>query len=705
MELTRETGQIKPDNEPVESRLGLLERDAEMAALVGLIGGLGSCRLLAIEGPPGIGKTSIIQEARMRGEAAGMLVLGARGSELETRFSFGVVRQMFEPYLVRLPEQERAQLLGGAAGLSTPLFEPNQLVAEPVGDGLSLLHGLYWLAANISARQPLLLVADDLHWSDSPSLRWLAYLLPRLDNLGVFIVVGLRPAEPGEATVLLSLIVSDPEATVVQPTPLSAAAAARLVRETLSPDADDAFCAACHEITAGNPLLLRELRNGILSEDVAPSSANVSRLRDLAARAGSRALSARLARLPPEATSLARAVAVFGDDVPLRQAEALAELDEEAASRALADLARVDILRPQPPLAFVHPLIRAAVYDTLTQLERTDAHTRAARLLTSAHAEPEQVAAHLLLVAPAGDAGVVDRLREAARRARSRGAAEPAVAYLRRALAEPPADDGRVDLLLELGSAEALVDGQAAAEHLEEAHALIQEPRRRAEVAALLGRQLDYLHRFDESVAVFTVALDEIAGTDDELERLLLAGLISIGVGLPPKLREDVSRRLAGVRGHGGETTLGEKFLLALLAVHDARVCEPADRCVALARRALAGGALLKAENSGEAVQCACIVLAKADLEGVLELCGDVLTQRARAGIDRRLRLCQEGARSGPPDERRLGRCGDRQQRGARVHQPVGTGELRLAQLGTGRRADGAGQVGRGCDGARDRWA
>jgi tetratricopeptide (TPR) repeat protein len=633
MDVTRRTGDIRPDGETVASSSGLLERDAELAAVEALIGGRGSSRLIAIEGPPGIGKTSLIHEARVRGQAAGMLVLSARGSELESTFSFGIVRQLFEPFLVRLPEQERAEILSGAAELSTPLFEPSQLVAEQSGDGpLSRLHGLYWLAANISARQPLLLAVDDLHWSDHASLRWLAYLLPRLESLDVSIVVGLRPSEPGEDAVLLLQMVSDPEAAVIRPTPLSATATARLVRQTLSADADDAFCAACYEITGGNPLLLRELRNAILAEDVAPSGANIPRVRELAARAGSRALSARLSRLAPDATSLAQAVAVLGDDVPLRQAAALAGLDEEAASRSLDDLARVDILRPRPPLAFVHPLIRAAVYDTLTLVERGDAHRRAARLLTAAQAEPERVAAHLLLVSPASDATVVDSLREAARSARTRGASENAVAYLRRALAEPPADGERVDLLLELGAAEALVDGQAAAEHLTEAHALIQDPRQRAEVAVLLGRQLDYLHHFDESIAVFTVALDDIAGTDDELERLLTAGLISIGVGLPPKLRDDVSRRLAPLRSGSGEATLGEKLLLALLAIYDARIGKPADHCVALARRALAGGTLLKAENSSEALQCAGIVIALADLEGALELFDDVLTEARLRG-------------------------------------------------------------------------
>ncbi len=341
-----------------------------MAGLIAAIAGGG--RLLAIEGPPGIGKTALIAEAKALAQEAGMQVLGARGSELERSFSYGVVRQLFEPLLASLPADERAELLAGAAALAAPLFDPAQVAAEPAADSsLATLHGLYWLTANLAARRPLLLALDDLHWCDLPSLRWLAYLLPRMEGLGLLVLVGLRPAEPGEDPGLIGQIVSDPLATVIRPAPLSAEAAARLLRETLSPDAEDAFCAACWEETAGNPLLLRELVHAIAAEGLAPTEANVPRLRELGARAGSRAVALRLSRLPPEATTLAQAVAILGDDADPRQAAALADLDEQAAFEAADALARVDVLRPQPPLAFVHPLIRAAVYE--------DAHTARAR--------------------------------------------------------------------------------------------------------------------------------------------------------------------------------------------------------------------------------------------------------------------------------------------------------------------------------------
>ncbi len=613
-------------------QLDLLERDAELAAVGGLIDTIaGGGRLLAIEGPPGIGKTALLAEARALAQEVGLQVLSARGSELERSFSYGVVRQLFEPLVASLPADERAELLEGAAALAAPLFEPAQVAVEPAADlSLATLHGLYWLTANLATRRPLLLALDDLHWCDLPSLRWLAYLLPRMDELAVLVVAGLRPEEPGEDAGLLGQIVSDPLAAIIRPAPLSAYAATLFLRETLAPEAEDAFCAACWEETAGNPLLLRELVLVIAAEGLAPTEANVPRLRELAGRAGSRAVALRLSQLPPEATRLGQAVAILGDDADPRQAAALAGLDEEAGSEAADGLARVDVLRPQPPLTFVHPLIRAAVYETLTPIERDRGHARAARLLANAAAEPERVAAHLLRSPPAADSQVVATLRDAARRAGCRGASESAVAYLHRALAEPPSAAELADVLVELGSAEIRVSGDAAVEHLQAARELINDPLRKAEIALLLGRQL-YLLRGEESDAVLTEALADLGGADAELERLLQAGLITNDM-FAPALHHHALELLERVRRRPGDGTFGEKVLLSLLAHHDARAGEPAGEVVPVARRALAEGTLVREDASGTAFIPPVIVLAMADLDEALVIFEDAIAEAHKRG-------------------------------------------------------------------------
>jgi DNA-binding CsgD family transcriptional regulator/tetratricopeptide (TPR) repeat protein len=612
------------------SQSELLERRAESAAIEGMIGaGPGVEGLLVIEGPPGIGKTTLIAEAKRLGQAAGVRVLGARGSELERQFSFGVVRQLFEPVLAELAVEERAEVLAGAAELAAPLFDPAQMAAEPDGDSsLATLHGLYWLTVNLAARGRLLLALDDLHWCDLPSLRWLAYLMPRMEALDLLVIAGVRPEERAEDPALLGQIVSDPLASVVRPAPLSTTAATQLLRRTLSADAEDAFCVACWEETGGNPLLLRELVHVIADEGLAPITANVARVRELGARAGSRAVSVTLSRLPPAATTLAQAVAVLGEDTDPRLAAALAGLDERVASEEAGALARVDVLRPRPPFGFVHPLIRAAVYEALTPVERDSAHARAARLLADAGTEPERVAAHLLRSSPSGDSQVVATLRDAARRAGSRGASESAVAYLRRALDEPPPAADRTQLLVELGSAEALVSGDAAVEHLQEAYGLTSDPTRRAEIALLLGRQL-FLLGHEDSDAILTRALDELGNADAELERRLEAVLITSNMFVPSGHAETLER-LERVRSRPADETIGEKVLLALLAYHDARAGVPAAVAVPLARQALADGRLVRGDLS--AVVAPATVLAMADLDEVLVVYEEALGEAHRRG-------------------------------------------------------------------------
>jgi DNA-binding CsgD family transcriptional regulator len=615
-------------------RLDLLEREAELTAVAALLDtGAPSLRgrLLTLEGPPGIGKTSLLQETRRRAQRAGLDVLGARGSELEASFSFGVVRQLFEPFVAQLPESERAELLTGAAELATPLFEPMQLANEgPPEVSLAMLHGLYWLTANASARRPLLIAVDDLHWCDPPSLRWLAYLLPRLEGLDVALVVTLRSSEPGEDPALVGQIVSDPLATVLRPAPLTAEAVARLARETLSPDAEEDFSLACFEATGGNPLLVHELLNAVVAEGLDPLADNVPALGELAPLAGWRAVSVRLSRLPPEATRLAQAVAILGDDADPHQAAELADLDEQAASVATAALVRVDILQPSAPLAFVHQLMRGAVYEALTPHERDRGHARAAHLLLAAEVEPDRVAAHLLRVPPAGDPRVVTVLREAAKAASCRGASESAVTYLRRALAEPPTPEERGEVLLQLGYAEALVNGEAAVEHLTEAHELVSDPVRRAKAALMLGRQLFFL-RVDESVTVFTDALAELDGAEPELARILESGLITNAL-FEPSLYPEARRRLDAVRRSPVNGSLSEKMLLALLAFHDARANVPASAAVGLARRALADRTLLPWEVSSGPFILASIVLALADRDEAMAMYDAAVADAHRRG-------------------------------------------------------------------------
>ena len=179
----------------------------------------GDGRLVVVEGSAGIGKTRLLAETGELAEVGGFEVLTARGGELEGEFAFGIVRQLFEAPLAAATPELRAELLAGAAGLSASLFAsaPTTASGEAVESSFAMLHGLYWLTANFASRTPTLLVVDDLHWADEPSLRWLHYLSRRLEGLPVLLLVGTRPPEQANLPVLVGELLADPGGVVMRP--------------------------------------------------------------------------------------------------------------------------------------------------------------------------------------------------------------------------------------------------------------------------------------------------------------------------------------------------------------------------------------------------------------------------------------------------------------------------------------------------------
>jgi len=595
----------------------LLERDQDLGSLDALIdeAAAGSARVALVEGPAGIGKTRLLAEARRRAAANGFRVLAAQGGELEREFSFGVVRQLFEPELVK----DRAQALAGAAGPALAVFEPGVGGEEggPAADpSFASLHGLYWVTLNLSEDAPLLLAVDDLHWCDPPSLRFFAYLRRRLEGLPVLLVAGLRPFQTGAHQTLLGELASDPTTLLIRPRSLSEPAVADLVRARLHEEAAAAFSTACHTATGGNPLLLDELLKALDAEHVRPDSAHVELVADLGPRAVSRAVLLRLARLPEDTATVARALAVLGDGADLSTLAVLAELDEARAGRAVAALARAEIVRPEPPLAFVHPVVGAAIRGDVPPGERELRHGRAARLLADRGAPAEQVAAHLRGTPARAEAWVVETLSRAATAARRKGAADTAVAYLARALAEPPPPERRPELLLELGSAEALTNGPAAAEHLRDAYAELADPQARGMAAQMLGRALLFTGFPEEGAGVVRRAAAELPEELADLRKALEAfELFSVlfGAGDPAELdRLERHRELPANAG------VGARMLAAIAAQAWMYSCGPADACVELSLAALAGGELIAADN-GLLATCAITNLVFADRDEVLD--------------------------------------------------------------------------------------
>jgi DNA-binding CsgD family transcriptional regulator len=580
---------------------GLLERGAELASIADARDAAANGRggVLLIEGAAGIGKTRLLQEAASKGRGAGARVLTGRGGEFEHAFPFGVVRQLFEGALAALPAGERADVLAGAAARAGQLLgQPQNGEGAPAGDEqFAIQHGLYWLVANLAARQPLVLVVDDGHWCDTPSLRWLAYLSRRVDELPVLVVLAARPADPSADHALLAAIAGEPHATVVRPETLGLEAAGELLERELGRAPDERFGAACHEATGGNPFLLGELARELAESGVEPTAQSAARVSDLGPQAVSRAVLLRLGRLPAPALEVARAVAILGERAELRRVAALEGLDERAAGAAADALADANILARGRPLDFVHPIVRTAIHAELPPSARAEGHARAARLLHADAARVETVASHLLETEPDADPWVLEQLLDAGRRSVAQGATDGAGPYLRRALKQDLSRGERARLLLELGAVEARLSSPAVVEVLQEALELADDARTRGLAAFELGRALVLTLRLADGAEVLEQGIAAAAQAEPALARKLRAELIGVA-RLDDSLRPVVERHLPAMREELEESGGVRSLVLANLAWEGMIANDPAGPVAEMAAEALDDGTLLASEGS-----------------------------------------------------------------------------------------------------------
>lgn len=573
----------------VHGTLDLLEREEELSALDAALARArdGHGQVVAVEGPGGIGKTRLLAAARGAARDGGMRTLHARAAELERSFTFGVVRQLFEPALFAASEADRDRWLSGAAGLTRSMFEDGGAGHDE--SSYARLHGLYWLCANLAADGPLLVCVDDAQWADEPSLSFLGFLARRLEDLPVALVLGTRPRAEQESE-LLRALVTDPGTRVLRPPALSGAAVGQWVRAAVDPGAAAGFCAACHETTGGNPFLMRELLHEVLDKQLRATDAEAATVRELGPEAISTVVLQRLKRLPPTAPELARAVALLGERASPALAAELAELDLLTAEEALEALCRADVLtRDGDELAFVHPIVLSAIYNDLPVRARSEGHGRAARLLQAHGAAPEEVASQLALTAPAGDAWVVEALRVAAARAMSLGDPIAAAAHLERALAESPADRGGI--VSELARAEAQSGAPAAVEHFREAMRLAPDASERGRVALGLARCLKFRGESPVAIEVLRGALADLDGTDRELAEALEVELVSsahISLAARPLLRDEI----AAITAPETPGSALDRLHLAASGFEAMIVARPAEESAELARRALAGADL-----------------------------------------------------------------------------------------------------------------
>jgi DNA-binding CsgD family transcriptional regulator len=570
-------------------RTPLLERgrelDALRAGMAAAVAGDGS--LVLVEGVAGIGKSTLLDAAAVEAERLGATALGVRGDELVMESSFAGVRELFWGQLRSMG----TGWLEGASALAAPVFEAETSDGADRDRASSVLHGLYWLTADLADRRPLALIVDDAQWLDVASARYLVYLARRIESLPVLLVAAVRTGEPS-AQPDLHAALAERATVVLRPAPLSEPASGEVIRGLLGPRADDGLCRFCHAATRGNPFYLRELAAALALEGGRPTVELAARVSTLGVEAISANVLVRLAHLGGDCQRLAEALAVLGPDASLRHAATLAGLSRDRAAVAADRLHKAELVLAGVRLSFVHPIVGESISSQLPPARRATLHGHAARMLEADDAPADRVAAHLLSTGPYGDDWVVAALRRAAGEALVRGAPEAAVSCLRRAQLEPPSPDVRVAVLVELGRAEALLPTAQDFATLREALARARTASERAEIAYELALALFGVMRNSDAILVLEEALDADDALDAATIARLEAALIGGGIGdlvHSPHLLDRARPHFE--RARRGE--IDDPLIISTLAQTAAVAGTSAREAVALAHRSLGDERLL----------------------------------------------------------------------------------------------------------------
>lgn len=400
------------------ARTAFVGRRAELALLHDRLAAAirGEPAIVSVEGPPGIGKTALIDRFLAEATTAGgpvPRVLRVSGDETETLLSYGVVEQ-----LARAAGLSGHVLASPDPAGSVDALDPRTIerpLDDPVTVGIRILQVLDALGHDGS----LVLVLDDAHWADLPSLRALIFALRRLvaDQLLAVVVTrddavpllpdSLRRLVTGHRGAVLRLAglgeddLRDLAELLGVGGPAATARAARTLRSA----------------TGGNPLYARALLEEFPGRQWEDGSTVPPAPRSFRLLVADRCRGA-----APATLALVEAAAVLGSGVELTAAARLAGVTDPLA--ALDEAVKLDLLVPverhgRRPVAFPHPLVRAAVHDELGPARRAVLHAAAART-AAADGDVAGALRHRVAAAagPDGDlaADLADRARQEAQR-------------------------------------------------------------------------------------------------------------------------------------------------------------------------------------------------------------------------------------------------------------------------------------------------
>jgi len=550
LELAPEPEPPKPTSEV--SRRPFVGRDRELAELVaGLDGAFaGTGRLVLLAGEPGIGKSRLADALMEHARARGAVVLVGRCWEAGGAPAYWPWIQALRVHLRDTePDALRAELGSDAAVLAQVLPElreqfpelgaPAQLEGE--GARFRLFEAARSFMGSAAEDRPVVVVLDDLHAADEPSLLLLQFVARDLEHSRLLVVGAYRDVDPTlrePLTSALAELVREPHTTQIALSGLSAANVAEYLELSTGTAPGPGLVEAIHAETEGNALFVSETVQLLAAEGGVESTDA-----HLTIPPGVRAvIGRRVARLSDRCREMLVAASVIGREFGIDALSELSELGPEQLMEVLNEAMAERVLDEVPGapgrVRFSHVLIRDTLYDELTAARRIQLHRQVGEALEATYAsDPEphlaELAQHFVAAAPLG---VRDKALDYARRAGQRAAAQLAFEEGARqyeiALTLAEDERERCELLIALGDAEGRAGDTPASKAAFRRAAELAE---RAGLAEQLARAaIGYGGRFAWARSM----------ADPEMVPLLERALAAIGDG-DSALRVRVLARLA----------------------------------------------------------------------------------------------------------------------------------------------------------------
>jgi DNA-binding CsgD family transcriptional regulator len=456
---------------------------------------------LAIEGAPGIGKTTVWRAAAESARRREYLVLEAAPAEPDAPLAFAGLGDLFE----RLPEDVLQGLSGPQRRAVDAAIFDNE-AGEPPPDPEALPRAILAVLRRLSAERPLVVAIDDEQWLDRASARVLGFALRRLRDEPVGVLLTRRSDSDGALWPQLAGVVGSSAMSTAILDQLEERAFGRLLESHLNGTISPPLLRRIHESAGGNPLY-----GLIIADELEPSGVHPASTRGLPIpRTLTDAIGRRIEQVDPRGRDALLVVALVSRPT-------LASLQAAIPDFSLTDLDSAEqagVIEIQgESVRFTHPLLASAHEQSVLAARRRELH----RVLAEVVSGQEERAYHLALGAEVPDQEIAETLERASDMAARRGAPEVAAELLEHAARLTPMAGRETHNRRLVAAAEQYWLAGARAEARTRLEALVREMPEGPSRARALA-QLGYIRNddFDLGTALLEQALIE-AGDDHRL--------------------------------------------------------------------------------------------------------------------------------------------------------------------------------------------